>query len=163
VSSGGINPMTDFRQWWPTNVNILAQKADFFNSYKNASWNLLTAAYTTGNALSYTRPAYHDNLYFNRYVNFESDGRSRYFGNANGGLVVAGFFALSNSVNNPTAPAENYQRKEVDGMFTGATISYKELLTIDGTLRRDQSSTLPKGNNTYFYPAISGNLIFSKL
>ncbi len=47
-------------------------------------------------------------------------------------------------------------------MFAGATLSFKELVTIDATVRRDQSSALPKANNAYYYPAVSGNLLFSK-
>jgi hypothetical protein len=36
------------------------------------------------------------------------------------------------------------------------------LVTLDATLRRDKASTLPSANNTYYYPSVSGNLIFSK-
>ena len=80
-----------------------------------------------------------------------------------GGLVVPRFYSLSNSVKTPAAPTEYDGRKEVDGVFAGATLTYKQYLTLDGTLRRDQSSTLPKDNNSYYYPAVSANFLFSKL
>src|ERR1700760_1503072 len=37
------------------------------------------------------------------------------------------------------------------------------MLTLDGTIRRDQSSTLPAGNNSYYYPSVSGGFTFSEL
>src|SRR5262249_2357786 len=33
----------------------------------------------------------------------------------------------------------------------------------DGSIRRDASSTLPEGSNQYYYPAVSGGIIFSHL
>jgi TonB dependent receptor len=81
----------------------------------------------------------------------------------NGGLVVPGFFALANSVNTPAAPVETADRKEVDGIFAGATLTWKDMITLDGSLRRDHSSTLPKSNATYYYPSVSANWVFSKL
>ncbi len=81
----------------------------------------------------------------------------------NGGLIVPRVYSLSNSKNTPNAPTEYLGRKEVNGVFAGATLSYKNLVTIDGTLRRDQSSTLPKGNNIYYYPSVSGSFTFSNL
>ena len=37
------------------------------------------------------------------------------------------------------------------------------MVTLDGTVRRDKSSTLPVVHNSYYYPAISANWVFSKL
>jgi outer membrane receptor protein involved in Fe transport len=51
----------------------------------------------------------------------------------------------------------------VDGVFAGATLSYKDMITLDATIRRDASSTLPKGNNVYYYPSASLGFVFSKL
>jgi TonB dependent receptor len=50
----------------------------------------------------------------------------------------------------------------VDGIFAGATLTWKEFLTLDATLRRDESSTLPTDHNIYYYPAVSSNFLFSK-
>lgn len=244
-----INPMTDFRQWWETGIDLPEQKADFFRTQTNATWNWL-GGYTTNSPGNIVKPAYHDNPYWVRYKNFESDGRNRYFGNAfvnykigtlinllgrvskddysqvvetrydvgsagtpsysktlstydetnydllanldknltddlnlkallggnvrqdnssstysitNGGLVVPGFFALANSVNTPAAPTEYYYRREIDGIFAGATLTWKDMVTLDGSLRRDKSSTLPKAYAAYYYPAVSANWVFSKL
>ena len=254
--AGISDPMTDFRQWWPTNVDIKQQKADFFATQSNATWNWQPPAYNgnkAGSSITHPIigiPAYHDNLYWFSYKNYENDSRSRYFGNihldytinsflsvtgriakddysqtletrsdigsqntsgyfrfnstydetnydlmvnlnkdlnkdfnlkaliggnvrqtvnqsiyayTSGGMVVPGFFALSNSVNTPSAPVEYYGAKEVDGIYANATLSYKELITLDASLRRDKSSTLPINTNSYYYPSTSLNFQFGKL
>ena len=81
----------------------------------------------------------------------------------NGGLIIPGFYSLSNSLNPLLPPAEADAKSEVDGVFAGATLTYRKFLILDGTLRRDQSSTLPEGNNAYFYPSVSGGFVFSEL
>jgi TonB-linked SusC/RagA family outer membrane protein len=245
------NPMGDFRQWWPTNVNIQAQKHDYFASGgTNATWNWAPSDYATNEPGNIGLPSYHNNLYWFAYQNYEDDSRQRYTGHAkvnvaftdylnlsgsvsddyytqlietrfnigsvepsaynrtnssfnetnfnalltfnkniannlnlhvlaggnvqkdnipqisastNGGLILPGFWSLSNSAKAPNAPAESDLRKEINSVFGGVTLSYKDMITLDGTLRRDQSSTLPAANNTYYYPSVSANLIFSKL
>lgn len=81
----------------------------------------------------------------------------------NGGLVVPGLYSLSNSAASINAPVENYNRVAVDGLFASATFGYKELFFLDATIRRDQSTTLPINNNTYWYPSVAGSFIFSNL
>jgi TonB-linked SusC/RagA family outer membrane protein len=85
------------------------------------------------------------------------------FATTNGGLIVPGTYALSNSQNTPDAPIEADQRREVDGIYAGATLTWKNTYTLDGTLRRDVASTLPKGANAYYYPAVSAGFVFSEL
>jgi len=248
--TGGTNPMTDFRQWWPTNVDLKALKNDYFNSLTNATWNWQTGAYGSNALGNIGLPAYHDNPYWFAYQNYEADSRDRYTGHAkanykitdylnlsagvtddyynqfieqrnnigsqatpyytrqnisfnesnlnfllnfnknignnlnvkalvggnvakdqytsifastNGGLLVPSYWSVSNSVSTPEAPTEVDEHKEVDGLFAGATLSFKDMVTLDGTIRRDKSSTLPSANNTYYYPSVSANFVFSKM
>ncbi|MEO6232637.1 MAG: SusC/RagA family TonB-linked outer membrane protein [Ferruginibacter sp.] len=79
----------------------------------------------------------------------------------NGGLVVPGLYSLANSKGTIAAPTESYQPKEVDGYFGGVTLGYRNFLTLDGTIRRDVSSTLPDNANAYNYYAVSGSWLFS--
>jgi len=81
----------------------------------------------------------------------------------NGGLIVPRVYALSNSLNPPNAPTEFDGTKEVDGVFAGATLSWRDMLTLDATIRRDASSTLPPDHNVYYYPSVSAGFVFSKL
>ncbi len=236
------NLMTNFRQWWETNVDIEAQREAYFRTKKNVTWNWKDP----DNLI----PNFWDNPYFTRYENYESDNRNRYFGTVslnykitewlnvlgrvsqdnyaelqeerqavgsvgvssytrfdrtykennydllatvntnlsedfnfkallggnvrrqhttsirsatNGGLIVPKIYAISNSLNTPNAPVEFDGTREVQGVFAGATISWRDMLTLDATVRRDRSSTLPEENNVYYYPSISAGFVFSKL
>jgi len=80
----------------------------------------------------------------------------------NGGLVVPGVYALSNSVAAPAAPSETAYQIGVDGFYGQASFGYKNFFYVDLTARQDVSSTLPVGNNTYFYPSATLSFIFSE-
>ena len=92
-----------------------------------------------------------------RRTSFSAIGAS-----TNGGLVVPGVYALSNSVSAPAAPGETEYQIGVDGMFAQASFGYKNFLYVDVTGRQDVSSTLPVANNTYFYPSATLSFIFSE-
>jgi outer membrane receptor protein involved in Fe transport len=81
----------------------------------------------------------------------------------NGGLIVEKIYALSNTANPINAPIESDARREVWGMYAGATLSWRDMLTLDATIRNDRSSTLPEGNNSYYYPSVSAGFVFSRL
>jgi TonB-linked SusC/RagA family outer membrane protein len=236
------NLMTNFRQWWQTNVDVLEQKEAYFREKKNVTWNWADPTDLT--------PIYWDNPYFTRYENFETDSRNRMtgyittsfnpvkwlgimgrishdtydetqeerqavgsvttssysrnnrtfretnydlmanldrnlstdlnlkvlagtnlrrtkvesiFAVTNGGLIVERIYSLSNSKNAPNAPLEGFSQIDVWGNFVGATFSYKDFLTLDGSYRVDKFSTLPKGNETAGYGSAAIGLVFSKL
>jgi TonB-linked SusC/RagA family outer membrane protein len=79
----------------------------------------------------------------------------------NGGLIVPGLYSIANSKGTVSAPSESYNPREVFGLFGGATLTYKDFLTLDGTVRQDKSSTLPVENNAYLYYAGSASWLFS--
>jgi TonB-linked SusC/RagA family outer membrane protein len=242
--SDNRNVMTNFRQWWETNVDVQELKQAYDRTHQNVSWNM--ADPINGN----TFPAFWNNPYWVVDHNYETDSRNRYLGNVNasykptswlnitgrisldtyselqeerydvgsigvpyysrfnhdysetnydllanvnkdlgndfnlkavlgtnirkdyensilastnGGLIIPGLYSLNNSLNAPLAPTEQELRKEVDGIFAGATLTWKNMITLDGTIRRDKSSTLPAANNTYYYPSISAGFTFSEL
>ncbi|WP_207432651.1 SusC/RagA family TonB-linked outer membrane protein [Sabulibacter ruber] len=240
-----INPMLGFRQWFQTNVDLKEQEEAYFRNRQNITWNWRSPSNLTA--------AYHDNVYWSRYENFESDERYRTFGNVaanykftdwldltgrvsldtydelqeerfaigsttndqdpnytrfnrtfrefnldlfanfdrnftedfnirglvglnirrsrlnsirattSGGLVVPRLYALSNSLNLLSPPIESELRRAVDGVFANATLGYKEMVFLDLSARRDQSSTLPRGNNSYFYPSVALSFVFSEV
>jgi TonB-linked SusC/RagA family outer membrane protein len=85
------------------------------------------------------------------------------YASTNGGLIADRVYSLSNSLNPINAPTETNLRREIGGVFGGITFTWKDMVTLEGTIRRDASSTLPDGNNAYYYPSISGGFVFSKL
>jgi TonB-linked SusC/RagA family outer membrane protein len=238
------NLMTNFRQWWQTNVDIKEQEAAYWHARNNVSWNP-----KNGDRFALI-PNFWDNPYFTRYENFENDTRNRYFGNVNlnykvtdwlnllgrvsldsyaeqqeerqavgsvavsnytrfnrtyretnldflatankklsqdfnlagllginlrkqrtetirsttnGGLIVPKVYSLANSLNTPNAPVETAPAREVQGYFAGATLTWRDMLTLDATVRRDKSSTLPENNNVYYYPSVSLGFVWSQL
>ncbi|MCL4640933.1 MULTISPECIES: SusC/RagA family TonB-linked outer membrane protein [Olivibacter] len=81
----------------------------------------------------------------------------------NGGLAYEGIYSLSNSIFPIEPPKERYERIGVDGIFANANFGYKETYFIEGSIRRDQSTTLPTDNNVYWYPSVAGSFLFSNL
>jgi TonB-linked SusC/RagA family outer membrane protein len=257
---GPNNLMSNFRQWWQMNVDVLELKDAYFRNRDNVTWNWSDPT----DEVNGLTPIYWDNPYWTRYENYQNDQRDRYFGNiganykitdwlnimgrishdaydeqqeervavgsigqfingqlttdpngepagysrfnrsfretnydllinfdknltndlnlkvlagsnirqttvssvqskTNGGLVIPRFYALSNSLNAVSPPVEALTELQVNGLFAGLTLSYKDMLVLDATERRDKSSTLPTANNSYYYPSVSGGFIFSKL
>jgi TonB-dependent SusC/RagA subfamily outer membrane receptor len=69
----GDNVVTGFRQWWETNVDIRKQRDAYFNSGgQNVTWNRTSADDSS--------PKYWNNPYFDRYQNYQTDKRNRFFG-----------------------------------------------------------------------------------
>jgi len=80
----------------------------------------------------------------------------------NGGLVVPNLYSLSNTTSPIEPPTEVFQRVGVDGIFANANFGYKEKLFMELSARQDKSTTLPLDDNTYFYPAVAANYIFTE-
>ncbi len=94
-------------------------------------------------------------------VNMRRTTINSIFASTNGGLVVPGLYSIANSLNPVSSPTEVYAPTAVDGYFAGLTLTYQDFLSLDGTFRRDRSSTLPEGNNAYNYYSVSGSWLFS--
>jgi len=95
--------------------------------------------------------------------NIRNDHRNTIYASTNGGMIVPGLNAISNSVDPPLAPLEGESTIRVYSVFGSVSLGYNGLWYLDATLRRDQSSTLPISNDSYWYPSVSGSFIFSKL
>lgn len=53
-------------------------------------------------------------------------------------------------------------RKQINSIYGSASLGYMHTYYLEGTLRHDQSSTLPVANNRYLYPSVSGSWVFSE-
>jgi len=90
----------------------------------------------------------------NYYHNKQSTG---------GGLIVPGIYTLSNSKGALPLPKLEKTTKKIFGVFAQATAGYLDTYFLETTLRRDQSSALPKKHNSYWYPSVSTSVVFSNL
>ncbi|WP_128547233.1 SusC/RagA family TonB-linked outer membrane protein [Larkinella soli] len=79
-----------------------------------------------------------------------------------GGLSAPNFYNIAASINRPLANNYLFER-QVNSLFGNVSIGYKDFVFVEASLRNDWSSTLPKANNSYLYPAVSAGLVFSEL
>ena len=83
-------------------------------------------------------------------------------GETAGGLVVADFYSISNSIS-PAVMTENFAEWGVNSAFASATVGYKSFLYVDLSARNDWSSTLPEDERSYFYPSASLSFVLTEL
>jgi TonB-linked SusC/RagA family outer membrane protein len=106
-----------------------------------------------------------DNISLNGVLgaNARRNDRDNVLSSTIGGLVTPGIYALSNSRFELPFPKEQKIKAGVDGIYAQGSIGFLDTYFLDASIRRDVSSTLPKGNNSYIYPAVSGSFLFSSL
>ncbi len=73
------NPNQTFRQWWQTNVDVYEQRDAYRQTGQNISWD--PSAITPVFGYQDFTPIYHDNFYWMRDNNYQTDSRNRYLGN----------------------------------------------------------------------------------
>ena len=109
----------------------------------------------------------HKNDFFIKGFNASVSGMFNTYSNSSAGVIgsnwstfaVPGVYSLGNYVNkdNTSATETRYDVKS-QSVLGLLNLSYKDYLFLDITGRNDVTSTLPKNNNSYFYP--SGSLAF---
>ena len=77
-------------------------------------------------------------------------------------LAQPGIYQLSNSLNQAVADPQK-SRKAINSVYGSSQWSYLERIFLDLTGRNDWSSTLPYGNNSFFYPSVSTSFLLSDL
>ena len=88
---------------------------------------------------------------------------SEYFIQATvGGLTTPGFYNIAASKDRPSVSNTKGERR-VNSLYGNVSLGYNNMFFLEGSLRNDWSSTLPKGNNSYLYPSLSGSIVFSDL
>ena len=79
-----------------------------------------------------------------------------------GGLSSPGFYNIEASIDRPETTSYLLE-KQIRSAFAMVSFGYKETYFLDASIRNDNSSSLPEDNNSYYYPSVSGSLIFSEL
>ncbi|MDZ7681447.1 MAG: TonB-dependent receptor plug domain-containing protein [Fodinibius sp.] len=78
-----------------------------------------------------------------------------------GGLTTPGFFNIDASVDRPDNTSYKLQKKILSS-YGLVSLGYDDTYFLDLSMRNDKSSTLPRGNNSYWYPSVSGSMVFSE-
>jgi len=78
-----------------------------------------------------------------------------------GGLNTPGLYTVGNGVDG--YQIDDYEsHKQVNSILGSMSFGYQRTFYVDITGRNDISSTLPDGNNSYFYPSATASYIFSE-
>src|SRR5207247_724527 len=75
-------------------------------------------------------------------------------------LVSPGVYTLQNSAGQPRAMLYE-SHKKVNSLYGSASFNFRTWLNVDVTGRNDWSSTLPKDDNSFFYPSIGAAFVFT--
>ena len=71
-------------------------------------------------------------------------------------LLIPGVYSIGNTGTALTGSSSKF-KKRINSLYGTANLNYKDYVYLDVTARNDWSSTLPAGNNSYFYPSVSVN------
>lgn len=132
-------------------VNGLYRRQDLTYFERNSDF-LLTYTPSKLNKFSITMNAGGNNLQINTENNTVT---------ANG-LVIPNVYNLGNASGRPLTEELN-TAKRVNSLYGMADIGFNNMLFLQLTARNDWSSTLPKGNNSYFYPSASLSAVMNNL
>ena len=77
------------------------------------------------------------------------------------GLTQENWYSFSASKTTPTSGSSTRSFLVKDGLFGILGVEYNNFLFLEGTVRRERTSTLYPGKNTFVYPAVSGSFELS--
>lgn len=78
-------------------------------------------------------------------------------------FITAGTISFANMAPENKFFTDGTTRKRLIGAYGEFGVNYKDIAFVTVTGRNDWSSTLPLENRSYFYPSVSGSLIFTEL
>ena len=76
---------------------------------------------------------------------------------------VPDFYAFDNALKEDRDFSNYKSRKRLVGVFGEFRVDWRNAIFLTVTGRNDWSSTLPKENRSYFYPSVSGAVVFTEL
>jgi TonB-linked SusC/RagA family outer membrane protein len=76
------------------------------------------------------------------------------------GITVPGIFNVSNAAIAPTL-GQRETNRDMQSLYGSAALTFNNWWTVEGTARNDWSSTLPKGENSYFYPSVATSMVLT--
>lgn len=79
------------------------------------------------------------------------------------GLNIPGFYNLANNAGASYIASNLEQEEAIKSVYGFVDMSFYNTFYLSITGRNDKVSTLPKENNSFFYPSVSGSLVLSSL
>ena len=78
------------------------------------------------------------------------------------GLLTDGQYNLANALSGVITKAQ-YSRKMINSLYGMLSLSWDDFLYLDLTGRNDWSSSLARGNWSYFYPSVSASVVLTDI
>lgn len=78
-------------------------------------------------------------------------------------FTIPTFVSINNAARENQYLSQSITRKRLFGVYGDLRLAYKNMLYLSVTGRNDWSSTLPKQNQSFFYPSYSGSFVFTEL
>ncbi|WP_166923335.1 SusC/RagA family TonB-linked outer membrane protein [Flavobacterium poyangense] len=78
----------------------------------------------------------------------------------NRGLSVEGWYDMNSSIGT-TISTSKREKTIKDAVFGTLSASYKNYLFVEGTIRRDRTSTMNPNNNAFTYPSVNSSFVLS--
>jgi len=176
--TGGINAGYKITSWWDVIARLgydqyttndytyIAPGSAVIPLYQNGrlSKDLYTYAYTTTTVMT----NFHHTFFgdFDTHLMLGSTTENTDWVNQNlwgYNFVGVGIISFNNIAATNQQFRDNTTKKRLVGAYGEFGISYKDIAYITATGRNDWSSTLPLNNRSYFYPSVSGSLVFTEL
>lgn len=95
-------------------------------------------------------------------ANFNSRQTSAVYASTIGGLVVPDLYTTSNSIS-PGFIKETLTLRGSNSVYASVSLGYNNFVYLDVSARNDWTSTLPEGEDSYLYPAVSLSLLVNEL
>lgn len=121
----------DYKTW---NTSQLDVNTDFLATYTHAFSKDFTLTANAGTSLYY------------RQIRKETQSTD--------GLIVPRVYNLGNTLN-PVKATNSLNEKAIESVYGSVNLDLMQAVFLTFTGRNDWSSTLKKGNNSYFYPSVS--------
>jgi TonB-linked SusC/RagA family outer membrane protein len=133
------------------------REASSLGSYKESAIRNTNIIYDL--QANYSRPI-GDNFKINATLGFNSIEESlrEVRGATIGGLVIPGFYDLTNSAETPKSTNKSTKYR-LFGLLFNTNIGYKDWLYLEYSARQDYSSTLPDGKRDFFYQAVGLSIV----
>jgi TonB-linked SusC/RagA family outer membrane protein len=102
-----------------------------------------------------------EDLSFKALVGFNNNQRETTRRRVTGNQIIQAGLYLTNATSQQQVNYDFSQLRRYYGAYADISLSYKDYLFLNLVGRNDWSSTLPQGENSYFYPGASVSFIFT--
>ena len=175
--TGSVNVGLDITDWWSVNATMgvdryttnttrfTAPGSGISINYQKGllAENDRAYEYSTSNIMTNFHKRFSDfdlNLLLgttSEYTSVNYDGRKAW------NFIIPEFYVVTNVSNTDLSISQSRMKKRLVGAYGEFRGSYKNFAYLTLTGRNDWTSTLPVNSRSYFYPSVSGSIVFTEL